>query len=159
MKFFSNEPVAEKSKITTKKKIEEIMKKAIVCRLAMCENNIPYIVPVCFGYEDNFLYIHSASKGKKINILKKNPNVCIEIDIEKELFPDEIACKWDIRYSSLIGFGKASFVEDDEEKIKALNIIMKHYSNKHFEFKEEEVKKVTIIKVKIEKMTYKESKP
>jgi len=57
--------------ITDKKVIEEIISDSIVCKLAVADDNQPYIVPVCFGLKDNTLYFHSAPEGKKIDILKK----------------------------------------------------------------------------------------
>ncbi len=65
--------------------IEGIIRKARVCRLALSENGQPYIVPLCFGYKDNNLYFHSAGEGKKLDIIKKNNNVCFEFDIDLEL--------------------------------------------------------------------------
>ncbi len=53
--------------IKDEKEIESVISKCDVCRIALCENNSPYVVPVCFGYRDNCLYFHSASYGKKIS--------------------------------------------------------------------------------------------
>jgi len=63
------------------KDIEDIIRKATICRLALCEGDRPYIVPLCFGYEDGKLYFHSASRGRKLKILENNRNVCFEMDI------------------------------------------------------------------------------
>ncbi len=65
--------------------IEDVLSRALVCRLALCENDRPYIVPLCFGYEDNALYFHCAQQGKKLDILRKNNNVCFEVDIDCQL--------------------------------------------------------------------------
>ena len=62
--------------ITDIKEIESILQGAQVCRLGMADNNMPYVIPVCFGYKEHTVYIHSASEGRKIDTLKKNPNVC-----------------------------------------------------------------------------------
>ena len=112
--------------------IESIIKRAIVCRIAFSENNIPYIVPVIFGYKDNCLYFHSAMEGKKIDIIKQNNNVCFEFDIDQELVKSKNSCSCSMKYYSVIGFGKAFFIDDIEEKRMALNIIMKHYSKWYF---------------------------
>ncbi len=53
------------------KEIESIISRSDICRIALSENNSPYIVPMCFGYRNNCLYFHSASDGKKIDIIKK----------------------------------------------------------------------------------------
>jgi len=83
--------------------------------------------------------------------------VCFEVDIERELIKGEAACEWGMKYKSVIGFGKAVFVEDAESKRKALDIIMQNYSEGAFEYSEEAVKKTVVIKVEVESMTGKQS--
>jgi nitroimidazol reductase NimA-like FMN-containing flavoprotein (pyridoxamine 5'-phosphate oxidase superfamily) len=139
------------------KVIESIIEKSHVCRIALSENNSPYIVPVCFGYKDNLLYFHSANAGKKIEIVKKNNIICFEFDDYDGLLLSENLCDWDIKYSSVIGSGKASFIHDFDEKIKALNIIIEHYSDSTYEFQQKIIDAVTIIKVEIDSITGKRS--
>jgi len=151
--------VTKKDKeIKDKRLIESIIKKATVCRIALSENNVPYIVPLSFGYQDNCLYFHSAPEGRKIDIIKQNNNVCFELDIDCELVKkSQDPCSWSMKYYSVIGFGKAFFVDELEEKRKALNIIVGHYSSDLYEYPVNEVNKVAIIKVEIESMTGKRS--
>ncbi len=138
--------------------IRTIIRRATVCRIGLCENNVPYVVPLNFGYKDNCLYFHSAREGKKIDMIRSNNGICFEIDIGSEIVEGDDACGWSIKYYSIIGFGKAFLVEDFEEKRKALDIIMEHYSNKSsFEYPEDAVNNTAIIKVKIESMTGKKS--
>ena len=56
--------------ITNRAEIEEIISKAQVCRIALSENDTPYIIPVCFGCEGDALYFHSAKMGRKLDILR-----------------------------------------------------------------------------------------
>lgn len=137
--------------------IESIIDKSNVCRIAISEDNSPYIVPVCFGYKDNCLYIHSANASKKIDIIKKNENICFEFDNYSGLMLSENPCDWDIKYLSVIGFGKASVIHNFDEKIKALNIIIEHYSDRAYEFQQKYIDAVTIIKIEIENITGKKS--
>ena len=62
----------KEKEIVEKSEIEAVISKASVCRLGMAEEGMPYVVPLCFGYENNTLYFHSAKEGKKVDILKKN---------------------------------------------------------------------------------------
>lgn len=144
----------EISDITT---IENIIRRASVCRLALCEDGRPYVVPLCFGYEDGILYFHSAREGKKLDILRKNNNVCFEVDIDCELVKADEACKWSMKYKSVIGFGKAIIIDDVELKREALDIIVKNYTEDSFEYPVEAVKGAVIIKVEIESVTGKQS--
>ena len=133
--------------------IEGIIRKAQVCRLALSENGRPYIVPLCFGYKDNTLYFHSAREGKKLDILRKNNNVCFEIDIDKELVRGKKACNCSMKYRSVIGFGRAEIIDDIEQKRRALNIIMQNYFEGLFRYPEESIGNIVIIKLEIESMT------
>jgi nitroimidazol reductase NimA-like FMN-containing flavoprotein (pyridoxamine 5'-phosphate oxidase superfamily) len=143
--------------ITDQSVIESIIQRATVCRIGLCDRGTPYVVPVSFGYEGHCLYFHSAGEGRKVDVLKKNKRVCFEVDIDVELVPAETACKWSVKYLSVIGFGEASFVDNLQEKQEALNIIMEHYSACSYEYPEETLAKVAVIKVEIDTMSGKQS--
>jgi len=152
--FIRRKELRRKEKeINSREEIESVIQKAPVCRLGMADENRPYIVPLSFGYRDGSLFFHSAKEGKKLDILRKNNKVCFEIDTEHEIVESEKACKWGMKYKSVIGFGNAHFIEDMESKKRALNIIMRHYSGRSFEFDEQEANRVVIFKVEIESMT------
>ena len=145
----------KEKEIKDKKEIEAIIKTAIICRLGLSSDDLPYIIPLNFGYKNKELHFHCAKAGKKIDIIKKNNNVCFEIEVDTELIKGEHACiGWKMHYSSVIGFGKASIIDDPEEKKKSLDIIMNHYTgNSKFDYTEKNIKSVGIIKVVIESIT------
>lgn len=143
--------------IKDKAVIEDIIRQATACRLGMSLDDRPYVVPVNFGYEEDTFYVHGAMKGKKIDIITKNPHVCIELDIPLGLVKADDACFWGMHYKSVIGFGKAVILENIEEKRMGLAIIMAHYSDKSFAFDENFLAATAVIKVKIEGMTGKQS--
>jgi hypothetical protein len=148
----------KEKEITEEIAIEAIIQKSLVCRLALSDGNFPYIVPLCFGYRDKVLYFHGSLKGKKIDIIRKNQNICFEFDINTEIVKAEDACHWSMKYKSVIGFGKAVLLEDLDEKRKALNIIMSQYSDRTFQFNDATLKGTVVIKVEIESMTGKQSR-
>ncbi len=147
----------QEREITDKKEIEAIIQQALVCRLAMVDGDTPYVVPLCFGYADRTLYFHSASEGKKLEILKKNNRVCFEFDIDQSLKMSEKPCAWSMTYKSVLGFGRAYFLTDFEAKGKALEIIMRNYTADSFEYPKSAVDEISVIKVEIEHMTGKQS--
>jgi len=137
--------------------IRAIIRDARVCRLAMSENNRPYVVPLCFGCRNDSLYLHCAGEGRKLDILRSNPCVCFEFDTDVDIRPSENACNWSMKYRSVIGFGKAVFVKSPEEKQTALDIICRQYApSRSFEFPEKSVNRTTIIRVDIESITGKQ---
>jgi hypothetical protein len=125
----------------------------------LSEGSLPYVVPVCFGYQDRTIYIHGSFMGKKIDMIQKNPNVCCEFDINTKIMQAENACDWGVKYQSVIGFGKASLLKDRDEKRKALSIIMSQYSDRSFQFPEKKLDKTAVIKIEIATMTGKQSGP
>jgi hypothetical protein len=144
--------------IRDRAEIDSIIHKARVCRLAMCAEDRPYVVPLCFGYQNHTLYFHTAMKGMKRDILQKNNRVCFEMDLDHEVVTSPDPCEWAMKYRSVIGFGKAGFLEDADQKKEALQIILEHYGARGpFSYSEKGFRKTMIIQVHIESMTGKKA--
>jgi nitroimidazol reductase NimA-like FMN-containing flavoprotein (pyridoxamine 5'-phosphate oxidase superfamily) len=135
--------------------IADVIQRSSVCRLGLADGDQPYVVPLCFGLKDRVLYFHCASQGHKLDILRKNNKVCLEFDIDTELVKGDKACRWSMRYRSVIAFGTASFIHDIAQKREALNIIMNHYGNGPWSYSEAELTKVFVVKVNITEWTCK----
>ncbi len=143
--------------IKDQKEIENILKACSVCRLAMVDGDKPYLVPMNFGYRDGALYLHSAREGKKIELIKKNPEICFEVDEIVRFRKAKLACDWGVEYKSVIGSGKAVFLTGPEEKRRAFDIIMAQYSDEAFDYSDNMLEKTLVIKIEIETMTGKKS--
>ena len=141
--------------ITLKEEIERIMRSCDVCNLAMVdENNHPYVIPMNFGYDQDVIYLHSSRIGKKVGILENNPNVAVSFSTDHELRwqSEKVACSYSMKYRSVLAFGKVEFVEDREQKIDALNIIMKNYTDREYKYSEPSINEVLVFKVVVEKL-------
>jgi uncharacterized protein len=143
--------------ITDTSKIQDLLEKARVCRVAMVDDGRPYLVPMCFAHDGNALYLHSALKGKKIDALVKNPAVCFEVDTLLDVLDSDEPCGWSMRYQSVIGFGKAVFIEEAEEKRKALDVLFKRYAGRSGSFPDGKVQATAVIRIDIETITGKAS--
>ena len=143
----------EERALETRAEIDQIICESGVLRLAFCRDGRPYLVPVSFGYAGGVLYCHSAPEGKKLDMLAANPQVCFECEAEAEVVPGEIPCKWSMKYRSVIGFGRAVLVEDEAEKMHALQTIMEHYMGERPEMPLEAVRHTTVIRIDIETVT------
>ena len=141
--------------ITDPEKIREILQKSLVCHLSMVDDGKPYMVSMNYGFRDDIIYIHCALEGRKVDVLRKNPEVCFMIYNGNRLTTGPDACgDWTMKYRSVTGFGKATLIEDDKEKIPAMQIIMDQYTTKGpFEFTPERVAETLVIRIEIEKMT------
>jgi nitroimidazol reductase NimA-like FMN-containing flavoprotein (pyridoxamine 5'-phosphate oxidase superfamily) len=136
--------------------LRAIMAEAQVCRIALSDGGMPYVVPMNFGIGENCLYLHCALEGRKINILRKNDRVCFEMDLLREIKQGPESCGWGARYESVIGFGRAVIVESPAEKRAALDRIMEHYDVQgQFIYPDDILEKTTVIRIAIESLTAK----
>ncbi|MDF9838330.1 MULTISPECIES: pyridoxamine 5'-phosphate oxidase family protein [unclassified Breznakia] len=144
-------------------KLLAVIDQCDVCHLGMAKDNIPYVVPLNFGYSylNNklTLYFHCAQDGKKIKILKQNPNVCFEMYCNGKLINGDIACKYTFQFQSIIGYGKASIINKYNEKITALDLLMKHQSksNEPFTYEEKLIEKIHVFKIDVISFSGKQS--
>jgi uncharacterized protein len=143
--------------VTSREEIEAIIKKASVLRIALHDDPFPYLVPVNFGYGDGKLFFHSASEGKKIDLIRKNNRVCFETETDFGLIGGDIPCHWSARYASVIGFGRACLIEDPEEKKKGLEVILRHNSVDPLEIPDSSLVRIVLVRIEVESMTGKVS--
>jgi nitroimidazol reductase NimA-like FMN-containing flavoprotein (pyridoxamine 5'-phosphate oxidase superfamily) len=110
--------------------IESVIRMSDVCRVAMANDNSPYIVTMNFGYAGGkkpHLFFHCAPEGRKLEMIRKNNFVCFEMDTDHAIYKGEKGCDWGMNYSSVVGYGRIEVVEDTGEKISGLACIMDHY--------------------------------
>lgn len=137
----------KKFEITEITEIEKIIKESQVCNVSMNNNGEPYVIPMNFGYKDGIIYFHSAPNGKKIDLLKNDPSVCVSFYIGADLNVrhENVACSYSMKFKSVLAHGKIEFVEDIDKKKQMMNIIMKHYSGRDdFEYSNPAINNVCI---------------
>ena len=135
-----------------------ILDKCEIMRLGLCADNKPYIVPMNFAYEvfdeQVFIYFHCASEGRKLDMIAKNSNVCFEADCSYKTLKAEDACDWSAEFQSVIGEGIIAVVSEENDKIHALDLLMKRYG---FEgkphYSPQALSAVTVLKIIVEGMT------
>lgn len=145
--------------VTDIEEIIGILDSAKIVHVGMIDGDMPYVVPMNYGYtlEDGklTLYLHGAKSGRKLDILRANPKVFVEIDTDIVPFEGRTACHYGIGYSSVMGEGEAELIEEAEGKKKALSILMKTQTGKDFEFNDRMVSVVTVIKINVLEFTAK----
>ena len=143
--------------ITDTRAIEEIIEKSDICRIAMTNMNIPYIVAMNFGYSSlpkPTLYFHCANEGKKLDMIRQNNLVCFAMDTDHELYKGINGCDWGMKYSSIVGYGIISIVTEKEDKKTGLNCIMKHYGGEgEYIYEESVFVRTTVLRLDINEMT------
>ena len=146
--------------VTESSEILKIIEAACVLRIGMFGGEYPYVVPMHYGYQyENgalVFYVHCATEGHKLDLIRENMHVCVELEEETEIVSGgEIPCKYGATFASVIGRGQAEIVEDVQEKIHGLEVLMKHQTGRDFEIKEEMAASVAVIKIVVKDFTAK----
>ena len=145
--------------ITDPQQIRDIFDAGKVLHLGLAVDNEPYVVPMNYGYnwegERPVLYLHSALKGKKLDMIRTNPKVFFEIDCDCTPFEGAVPCQYGMAYSSVMGRGTARIVEDVEEKKEAMTMLMKTQTGKDFTFEDRLVSIVAVIRIDVAEFTAK----
>lgn len=150
-----------------RKKSREISREESIKILEKCdegvlstigENGYPYGVTVNYVYVNDCIYFHSATKGHKLDNIAYNNKVSFSIMDDITILPD----KFSTLYSSVIVFGEASLVDDDEKKFALLELIKK-YSPEFLEsgkvYIEKAAKATNVVKIEINHLTGKSNNP
>ena len=122
------------------------------------DDQMPYCLPVTIVRDGNAIYFHSAKEGRKIDILKSNPSVCMTCVGDTYRTPD----KFTTEFESAVIYGSASEVTDDQEKIHALRLLcMRHTPTNMHMFDasiERSLPRTGVWKIEIDQITGKRKK-
>ncbi|MEX6689477.1 pyridoxamine 5'-phosphate oxidase family protein [Danxiaibacter flavus] len=97
----------------TDPQIEEVLKKQIFGRIGCHADDTTYIVPISFAYDGKNIYCHSL-EGKKIEMMRKNPRVCFEVDLMENMG----------NWESVICWGRFEELTDPEPRKKAVDLLL-----------------------------------
>ncbi|WP_302625911.1 pyridoxamine 5'-phosphate oxidase family protein [uncultured Eubacterium sp.] len=141
--------------ITDFNEIVNIIKKCDVCRIALNDNDFPYIVPLNFGLEIQgeqvFFYFHSAMEGTKLDLIARDNRATFEMDCEHQfiLYEERMSCT--MGYASVIGHGTIEIVPE-KDKYRALKTLMKQYHADDFKFNTDIMSVTTVMKMTVTDM-------
>ena len=145
--------------VTDPEQICHILDTAKVLYLGLSVNDDPYVIPMNYGYrlEEGklTLYLHSAVKGRKLDMMTANPRVSFALDCDREPFEGRVPCQYGLVYSSVAGKGTATIVDDVEEKKQAMSLLMKTQTGKDFTFEDRLVTVVSVIRIDVDEFTAK----
>ena len=111
-----------------------------------------------YGYDSNAIYLHTAAEGRKIDIIRRNARVCIEITDSIELKTSTDACSFSTKYRSILVFGSATEVIGTDEKVAGMQSIMYQQTERNnWEFKKNQLDNTIVLKISIDSISGKEN--
>lgn len=137
----------DEREITDPAEIMAIIHASRVMYLALADHNQPFLVPVFFAWVDSSIYFHSAKAGSKVDILNKNSAVCFAVSVDQGVIESDIICNFEAQHRTVIGFAEATFVDDNDEKIKALDHIVARFTDKKFSYPQANLKSTLVIRL------------
>lgn len=144
-------------------KIADIISRCTCCRIGFNDDGEVYIVPLSFGCEikDNryTFYFHGAKEGRKIDLIRKNPQVGFEMDTDSAVYArdESLACNYTARFQSIVGNGIMSIVTEKDEKKLGLSLLMEHNTGKgEWTFDDKMFDAVTVFKLEVTNLSCKE---
>lgn len=96
-----------------KEQIETLLNTETIARVGCYADGKIYVVPVSYAYNDGYLYAHSKD-GLKVQMMRKNPEVCIEIDTMQNM----------ANWQSVIAWGEFEELKDKESQMKSMKLLM-----------------------------------
>ena len=146
--------------VTDPVEIVDIMSRCEVLHLAIAAEPAPYLLPVNFGMEPDgmTLYVHGAVEGTKYDLLAKNNHVGFGMECTNGLVLDEAGHNCTMNYESVMGWGIVSEITALDEKLHALDCIMKQYHAEEFPYSRAVAERTRILCLKIQERTGKRRK-
>ena len=139
--------------ITDRAELHRILREARMCRLAVSEGDRPYLVPLTFALDGDDVVLHSARTGRKIDILRRNPAVCFEVEEGVEVLPAAAACGFGMQFRTVIGFGEVEFVEEPAERTRLLALFGPRYGAPDGPLPEAEIKRTCVLRLRVRELT------
>lgn len=151
-------PMRRKRQLLSKEENEKILNTATSGVLALRGEDYPYAVPLNFCYLDGKIYFHCAKVGYKLDCMKRDNRVSFCVIGKEEIVPK----RFTTYYQSVIVYGRASLVEDEEEKRRVIEFLAGKYSPKETtESRDKEIDRgwnaLAIVRIEIEEMTGKQA--
>jgi uncharacterized protein len=151
-----------------------IIEAADSCRIGFIDERgatpVPYVVAMNFGFElapdgtpAGTFWFHCAREGLKLDLMRPHPEVCVQLDADHEPVTNALGCGWGMKYASVVAHGRASIVEDPEQRRHGLDCLMDHYARlwgvpegaRPHEYDAKSVALTTIFRVDVNNLTAK----
>jgi len=106
--------------------VYSILDEAFICHIGFTVDGQPYVIPTAFGRIEDDLYIHGSSASRMLRTLSGGVDMCFTTTLVDGLVIARSAFHHSINYRSVVVLGKATLVDDLDEKNRALEAVTNH---------------------------------
>jgi hypothetical protein len=139
--------------------VYRILDEGFLCHAGFVVDGQPFVIPTSYGRKDASLYIHGSAASRMLRQMKDGVPVCITVTLLEGLVLARSIFNHSMNYRSVVILGKATLVDDPEEKLAALRILSEHILpgrwNDSRQPNERELKATSVLRVPIEEFSAK----
>ncbi len=136
-----------------------ILDEGFLCHVGFVADGQPFVIPTSYGRKNDSLYIHGSAASRMLRQLKEGVAVCITVTLLDGLVLARSIFNHSVNYRSVVVLGKATLVEDPQEKIEALHALSEHILPGRWAHSrqpnERELKATSVLRVPIEEFSAK----
>jgi nitroimidazol reductase NimA-like FMN-containing flavoprotein (pyridoxamine 5'-phosphate oxidase superfamily) len=136
-----------------------ILDEGFICHVCFLVDGQPFVIPTSYGRKDANLYIHGSAASRMLRQMKEGVAVCVTVTLLDGLVIARSVFNHSMNYRSVVILGKATLVDDAEEKLVALRELSEHILPGRWEDarqpNERELKATSVLRVPIEEFSAK----
>lgn len=137
----------------------QILDEGFLCHVGFSIEGQPYVIPTSYGRKDGNLYIHGSAASRMLRQMKDSVPVCVTVTLLDGLVLARSIFNHSMNYRSVVILGKATLVEDPDEKLAALRVLSDHILPGRWgdirQPNEQELKATAVLRVPIEEFSAK----
>jgi len=106
--------------------VYSILDEALVCHVGFAVDGQPFVIPTSYGRIGDTLYLHGSAASRMMRSLKGGIPVCVTVTLIDGLVLARSAFHHSINYRSVVIFGNAELIEDEQGKLAAMAALTEH---------------------------------
>ena len=142
-----------------REEVYRILDEAFLCHVGFNVDGQPFVIPTSYGRKDGNLYIHGSAASRMLRQMKDGVPVCVTVTLMDGLVLARSVFNHSMNYRSVVVLGKATLVDDPEEKLAALRILSEHIIPGRWDDarqpNERELKATSVLRLPIEEFSAK----
>ena len=139
--------------------VYQILDEGFLCHIGFVADGQPFVIPTSYGRKDASLYIHGSAASRMLRQMKDGVPMCVTVTLLDGLVLARSIFNHSMNYRSVVVLGKATLVEDAEEKLEALRLLSEHIIPGRWadarQPNERELKQTSVLKLPIEEFSAK----
>ena len=116
----------QKREVTDKQQVYQILDEAIVCHVAFIRDGYPVVLPLNYGRDGDELVLHGSTKSPFFASIAEADTISIAVTHLDGLVLGKSSYNHSVNYRSVVLFGKAQEITDEETKHKKMEKLVNH---------------------------------